>query len=125
MNTTRFAIIKKQITLLYLKKHQYNIHLSILILPFRHVAYKIAAFRRVHSTIHSLISVAQYFLDIFYDMYMLGLTATAILLGAFCQHAKKLSTYLLRLVIIVIMTIPIHHTWIQAIDLKMGLTELK
>lgn len=66
-----------------------------------------------------------FFLDMFYDIYMLVLTATAILLGAFCQHDKKLSTYLLSLVIIVIMTIPIHHTWIQAIDLKMGLTELK
>lgn len=66
-----------------------------------------------------------FFLDMFYDMYMLVLTATAILLGAFCQYDKKLSTYLLSLVIIVIMTIPIHHTWIQAIDLKMGLAELK
>lgn len=66
-----------------------------------------------------------FFLDTFYDMYLLVLTATAILLGAFCQHDKKPSTYLLSLVIIIIMTIPVHRIWIRAIDLKMGIAALK
>lgn len=66
-----------------------------------------------------------FFLDTFYDMYMLVLTATAILLGAFCQYDKKLSTYLLSFVIIVIMTTAVHHKWIQAIDLKIGLAEME
>lgn len=66
-----------------------------------------------------------FFLDTIYDVYMLVLTATAIMLAAFCQHDKRFSTYLLSFAIIIIMTIPIHHKWIRAIDLKMGLAVME
>lgn len=61
-----------------------------------------------------------YYWNTLYYAILLVLASVGILLGAVCYFEKKLHTFVLSLIIMIIMNTVIQYIWLAAIDFKMG-----